>query len=193
MINPSECPMILHIRTTKKDDQSLSEVSCVKNEIADTFDYSNVIVRKPWGNETLWFQDEKFAAWLLSIKMGMSTSFHCHAHKQTCLSIISGEVVCSTFEKIARLGPGDSIVLDPRVFHATRATVDSLVMEVETPPMKGDLIRLSDEFGRERSGYEAAEYYEPTIQTNSRSDAEAVKNAFQRSVEIIESNGKNKS
>jgi hypothetical protein len=55
----------------------------------------------------------------------------------------------------------DSIVLEPCVFHTTQAISPdgAFVIEVETPPMKGDLVRLKDSFGREESGYEQQSEY----------------------------------
>lgn len=96
---------------------------------------------------------------MLHIAAGQSTSMHCHARKRTSLIVLEGEVECSTFENRYALRPGGAVVLEPCVFHATRATVPSFVMEVETPPLKGDLLRYRDDFGRAGHGYEAAKQY----------------------------------
>ena len=55
----------------------------------------------------------------------------------------------------------DSIVLEPCVFHSSMSTSDngSFIMEIETPPMKGDLVRMNDSYGRENSGYENTNEY----------------------------------
>jgi len=74
---------------------------------------------------------------------------------------MQGEVDCSTIESRYHLNAGDSIVLEPCVFHSSHAISEEgvFLMEVETPPLKGDLLRCRDSFGRAGKAYENANQY----------------------------------
>lgn len=127
----------------------------------NTFDYSKVIVLKPWGHEYLWYQNASVAVWMLYLKPGHATSFHCHLRKRTSLIVLDGKVVCSTFEHRHNLSPLEAVVLEPCVFHTSEATSErgAHLIEIETPPLKSDLVRLKDQFGRAGTGYETAEHH----------------------------------
>jgi quercetin dioxygenase-like cupin family protein len=153
-------PTLVHrVFPGSADFENLSRFRTEQSAEANSFDFSRVVVNKPWGYEYLWFQNSSVAVWMLHIAEGQSTSMHCHARKRTSLIVLQGEVECSTFENRYVRGPGDAVVLEPCVFHATRAKKPSFVMEVETPPLKGDLLRYRDDFGRAGHGYEAAKQY----------------------------------
>ena len=141
---------------SSSDFENLSKLKTEASSDANVWDYSNVVVQKPWGYEYLWFQNSSVAVWMLFIVSGSSTSMHCHARKRTSLIVIDGEVICSTLEDRYRCRPGDALVLEACVFHSTGAvsTGGAFVMEVETPPLKGDLLRFKDDFGRAGKGYE---------------------------------------
>ncbi len=123
-------------------------------------DYSTVIVNKPWGFEYLFFETPRSAGWLLSIDQSRATSTHCHVLKKTSLVVLSGSAHCRTLDGDYRLGAGDVIVFHPRVFHSTKATSpDTWVLEIETPVLKGDLVRLADAYGRAGTGYEGKQHH----------------------------------
>lgn len=153
--------MIFKVFPTPSDLENLSRVSTEKCSEADSFDYRNVVVNKPWGYEYLWYQNDTVAAWMLHLKRGHSTSLHCHVRKRTSLIVIAGRAVCSTLDDRFRLSPLDSMVLEAGVFHSTQATSPegAFVLEIETPVMKGDLVRLKDSFGRQGTGYEGVSEY----------------------------------
>ena len=81
---------------------------------------------------------------------------HCHPIKKTSLTLLSGKALCNTFQHRNFLSAGDSLIIDPAVFHATKAiSLDGITLiEVEAPPAKLDLCRLEDKYGRQSSGYE---------------------------------------
>ena len=153
--------MIIKLYPTPADFENISRLRTEICECANDFDFSKVVVNKPWGYEYLWYQNPSVAAWMLFLKQGDATSLHSHLRKRTSLIVVSGEVVCSTFDDRYKLQPADSIVLEPCVFHTTQAISreGAFVIEVETPPMKGDLVRLKDSFGREKIGYEQQSQY----------------------------------
>lgn len=148
--------MIKKIKSSSLDDKKISETDAVFNKELDEFDFSKVIVRKPWGREYLTYDGNEVAIWILYIKKDASTSMHCHPNKKTNLIVLAGEAICSTLENNFNLKEGDMLILDKKVFHSTKAVSDNgiIVMEIESPPEKTDLIRLKDLYGRESKGYE---------------------------------------
>jgi hypothetical protein len=81
---------------------------------------------------------------------------HCHAKKRTSLIVLDGAVQCTTIDDKYQLKTLEAVVLEPCVFHSSMATAEegSFIMEIETPPMKGDLVRMHDAYGRQNSRYE---------------------------------------
>lgn len=153
--------MIAHIFPSTSDFENLTRLHTEVSLEANLFDYSKVVVRKPWGYEYLWYQNSSVAVWMLHLSAGCATSMHCHARKRTSLIVMSGAVQCSTFDERHRLDVGKGVVLEPCVFHSTQAVSEggAFVMEVETPPLKGDLLRYRDNFGRAGKAYEGQQQY----------------------------------
>ena len=52
--------------------------------------YSDVVVKKPWGKEYLIYENEDLGIWFLHIEEGQSTSMHCHPKKNTGLIVMDG-------------------------------------------------------------------------------------------------------
>jgi len=153
--------MIHKVYPSLNDFENLSRLKVQSSDFANNFDYRKIVVNKPWGYEYLWYQNENVAIWFLFIKKGSSTSLHCHAKKRTSLIVLDGEVICTSIDDKYKLKKFDSIVLEPCVFHSSMSTTESgsFIMEIETPPMKGDLIRMNDSYGRENAGYENTNEY----------------------------------
>ncbi|MCC6180304.1 MAG: hypothetical protein IT237_00560 [Bacteroidia bacterium] len=153
--------MIYKVFPSLNDFENLSRLKVESSDFANNFDYRNVVVNKPWGYEYLWFQNEKVAIWFLRVTKEQATSMHCHAKKRTSLIVLDGQVQCTTFDDKYILNPLEAVVLEPCVFHSSKAVSDegAFIMEIETPPMKGDLIRMHDAYGRQNSGYEKSKEY----------------------------------
>ncbi|MCS7063037.1 MAG: hypothetical protein NZM04_03145 [Methylacidiphilales bacterium] len=153
--------MVAKIFPSSADYENLSRVKTQVNAEANIYDYTQCVVNKPWGYEYLWYQDAHVAIWFLHIDYLKSTSLHCHVKKRTSLLLLQGKAVSSTLENRYKLSPGDAVVLEACVFHSTTAISEGgiYVLEVETPPMKGDLVRLKDAFGRQGAGYESSRQY----------------------------------
>ena len=153
--------MVKRVFPNSSDFENLSRLRTEAPTPTSQFDYSGVVVRKPWGYEYLWHQNHAVAVWILHLTAGSSTSMHAHARKRTSLIILSGAVICSTFDDRYPLGVGQAVVLEHGVFHTTMAVSPggACVMEVETPPLKGDLLRFRDNFGRAGQGYEDEKQY----------------------------------
>jgi len=158
-IKGSDEKLISGSRTTKLE----SEIRAKQ----DPFDYSKVIVKKPWGYEYLVFENEFVAIWMLHIVRKRKTSMHSHPKKRTSLILLAGNATCSHLEGSEKLNPMEGIVIEEGVFHMTEASnelpIDPQsengiwVMEIESPPNKADLIRMKDEYGRSGKAYEGRE------------------------------------
>lgn len=125
--------------------------------------YKDVIVKKPWGYEYLCYQNEELAIWILQIDQYEKTSFHCHPNKNTGFIVLKGEVELSFMRHSLRLSTLDKIHIFRARFHSTQALSKdgAIVLEIETPEDKTDLVRLHDEYGREGQEYESRNYEIP--------------------------------
>jgi len=138
-----------------------------KNLEEEPFDYSNVIVKKPWGYEYLVFKNDSVAIWLLHIVRKRRTSMHSHPNKTTGLILLSGNATFYHLNGKIELNAMDGVIIEKMAFHSTEA-FSSLpiqpasengiwVMEIESPPLKTDLVRMKDEYGREGASYEGVD------------------------------------
>ncbi|MEI8109614.1 MAG: hypothetical protein WCH59_01380 [Chitinophagia bacterium] len=153
--------MIYKVYPSLNDFENLSRLKVESSEFANDFDYRNIVVNKPWGYEYLWYQNQFVAIWFLRITPGQSTSLHCHAKKRTSLIVLDGSVTCTTIDDKYQLNALEAVVLEPCVFHSSSTNTDqgAYLMEIETPPMKGDLVRMHDVYGRQNIGYEKTNEY----------------------------------
>lgn len=133
--------------------------------------YEDVIVKKPWGYEYLVFENEHVAIWMLQIVRKRKTSMHCHPRKRTGLILLSGDARFHHLEGSISLGRMGVVNIDAGAFHSTEAAsvlpIDPVsengiwVMEIESPPLKEDLCRMSDAYGRAGATYEGADHMVP--------------------------------
>lgn len=122
-------------------------------------DLSRMVVNKPWGHEYLLTSTPLVEVWHLFLDYSRSTSMHCHPNKKTALIVLEGRALFSYVNGSMELKPLDAVIIDSGVFHSTQATSKKglKLIEVENPPMKHDLIRLEDKYGRTNVGYEGSE------------------------------------
>tara|TARA_B100002051_G_C16725437_1_gene635013 strand:- start:107 stop:781 length:675 start_codon:yes stop_codon:yes gene_type:complete len=117
----------------------------------------NFVVKKPWGNEYIICKNSTTATWLLNIKHNKKTSLHCHPKKKTGFILLSGqvEVMLGFYDKRILKAPS-KLMIRPGLFHSTRAISKkgAVVLEIETPINKNDLVRYKDNYGRENKPYE---------------------------------------
>ena len=111
-------------------------------------------VDKPWGYELRFVQTERFAGKVLFIKAGSQLSLQYHEHKDETIHVLKGEIVFRTrvdgIIDERRMVEGDGCHIVPRTIHQMEATITSDLLEVSTPELD-DVVRLSDDFGREGS------------------------------------------
>ena len=154
--------MIRELNFTESDNQTLNKIKFNKDKIKNlNYDYKNVLVTKPWGNEYLFYSTKKLSIWILRILKNKKTSLHCHTNKKTSLIILDGKAKLNNLSESVVLNSGDCSIIDKKVFHRTSAEFDEdlLVMEIETPTNKNDIVRLKDEYDRSNSGYETEKSY----------------------------------
>lgn len=112
-------------------------------------------VRKPWGYEYLAYENEHVGIWILHINKDESTSMHCHPLKDTGLIVLSGEVDISFLNSTHRKIGLQKTMIRKGLFHSSRAINDDvIILEIESPKDKQDLIRLYDNYGRRFQPYE---------------------------------------
>ena len=119
--------------------------------------FDNLVVKKPWGNEYIVCKNRKTATWLLNINYNKKTSLHCHPKKKTGFILLSGkvEVMLGFYEKRILNAPS-KLMIRPGLFHSTKclSKKGAVVLEIETPINKDDLVRYKDNYGRENTPYE---------------------------------------
>ncbi len=117
-----------------------------------------MMVKKPWGEEYIICEINNSATWHLKILSKKKTSLHCHPKKKTGFILIDGkvEVMVGFYEKKILKAP-DKLMIRPGLFHSTKSLSreGSIVLEIETPIDKGDLVRYKDNYGRENKPYES--------------------------------------
>jgi len=113
-------------------------------------------VRKPWGFEYPLIETDEVGLWFLNLDPGASTSLHCHPKKKTGLVVLSGEVEVDFLNSSIKVGPAERVMLRPGLFHRSTASGNksALMLEIESPRDKDDLVRFEDRYGREFTPYE---------------------------------------
>lgn len=124
-------------------------------------DYTDIVVKKPWGKEYLCYRNSEVAIWYLHIEEGKETSMHCHPNKNTGFVVLEGQAKLSFLRNSIDLKGLDKIHIFRSRFHSTKAITDSFIFEIETPEDKHDLVRLEDAYGRAGTEYEGKSFHTP--------------------------------
>lgn len=116
----------------------------------------NSKVIKPWGYEYLAYQNDEVGLWILHIAPHHSTSMHCHTKKTTGLIVLDGQIEISFIGDSATLNKLDKRMIRRGLFHSSKSVClnETILLEIETPNNKSDLVRLSDNYGRKLTPYE---------------------------------------
>lgn len=129
----------------------------VGNENCDTDLHLREMIPKPWGQEYRVYADDFLDVWHLQINPDQATSMHAHPRKTTYLLCLSGEGRTTTLGGEIEVRSGTVLRIGRGAFHSTEntGTVEPLmIVEVETPRNKYDLVRLRDGYQRAGTGYE---------------------------------------
>tara|TARA_E500000331_G_scaffold28012_1_gene23713 strand:+ start:313 stop:957 length:645 start_codon:yes stop_codon:yes gene_type:complete len=114
-------------------------------------------VPKPWGREYLCWKGNATSIWALELNHNKSTSFHCHCNKNTGLIVLDGEVSVELLNGKFNLSQLQKINIFQRRFHKSTAVSENgaIILEIESPVNKEDLVRWTDMHGRTSSAYES--------------------------------------
>jgi len=105
------------------------------------------VVEKPWGRESWWAVTERYVGKVIEVRAGHSLSLQYHEKKLESMLFVSGRGVVTLGDVKRRVGPGDSITIEPGTVHRVAADSDLRIIEVSTPEVE-DVVRLQDEYGR---------------------------------------------
>ena len=158
----SNIEIIETVTRSSKDDNEFKKIKFDPEKIKNqNNDFKNIIVNKPWGFEYLTYSSEEISIWVLNINKSQKTSLHCHPNKKTSLILLKGEANLYTLDKTFNLKSGNAVVIDKGAFHRTSSEFgqDIVVMEIETPTNKNDIVRYEDMYKRSNSGYETKESF----------------------------------
>jgi GDPmannose 4,6-dehydratase len=124
------------------------------NDLVKEMNNSNLYVNKPWGYEHTVFKDDQCLIWRLIIKKGESTSYHCHPNKITKMIVLNGTIKLNLDNNIIILNKFDSQVIEKGLYHSSEALSEECeLIEIDSPPLVTDIIRLDDKYGREGKPY----------------------------------------
>lgn len=123
--------------------------------------FKSILVNKPWGHEYLIYENSKVAIWYLSIDYKKKTSLHCHPKKKTGLILLNGKIEVDVgFYQKKIFSKFDKLMIRPGLFHSTKGLCKkgSIILEIETPKDKNDLVRFKDKYGRQKKPYEGKSF-----------------------------------
>ena len=158
----SNVEIVEKIIHSSNDDKEFKKIQFNQENIKNkNFNFENIVVKKPWGHEYLFYSSNEISIWILKILKNQKTSMHCHPNKKTSLILLEGEANLYTLDKKINLKSGNAVTIDKGAFHRTSSEFekDIMVMEIETPTNKNDIVRYKDEYKRSNSGYESKESF----------------------------------
>lgn len=145
------------LECTDADREAFASMEVDAEDLMDDgTNWEGVRVDKPWGHEVQLYRGPAACFWRLQLEPGSETSMHCHSFKRTALIVESGEVVLQTLTRQFTLRPGDIVHIEPMAFHRSSTQGGAVLIELESPANKNDLIRYEDRYGRKGLGYERA-------------------------------------
>ncbi len=110
-------------------------------------------VEKPWGHELIWAETDRYAGKILVIEAGRRLSLQYHNRKLESILVISGRLRLYLDDaagvlQVEELGPGSARLVPVGRRHRFEAIERVELIEVSSPELD-DVVRLSDDFGRE--------------------------------------------
>lgn len=110
-------------------------------------------VDKPWGHEVIWAHTTKYVGKLLVLETGKRLSWQYHEAKDEWIHVLEGRLLLTLEDEAGvigdtELGPGEGAWVPTGRKHRYTAIDRATLIEVSTPELD-DVVRLSDDFGRE--------------------------------------------
>lgn len=135
--------------------------------VSPFYDYLNKGYIKPWGYEYMAYQNKNVGVWILHVHQDLQTSVHCHFHKDTVLSVVTGTFRIDLYDGFKILNEGDVCYIPACMFHGIFAySSNAVLLEVEVYHTytdadgallehsdKNDLLRLRDIYTRDKNTY----------------------------------------
>lgn len=135
------------VERTEHDVLALATVES-SGDVWDGGDWVGKRVAKPWGEETEVSRDGLVSVTRLTLHAGGETSMHCHPGKVALLLLAEGHCELESLRVIYKLKPGDMVRIERGAFHRLRTQGGAIVVEVESPANKQNIVRLADRYGR---------------------------------------------
>lgn len=137
------------IRRTADDIHALHQADVSPEVLRDCgTSWLGKVVPKPWGEEVEIYRSGTVSIWRLTLNPGCETSMHCHPRKDTVLVVEAGDCIVETLGGFREVKAGEMVHLQRGAFHRTRTNGGAMLVEVESPANKRDLVRLNDKYGR---------------------------------------------
>jgi len=159
------------IKTTKTETDICLSSEIRTRQNSSKKNYFNKINNKPWGKEYLVYQNKNLAIWVLHINKNCATSTHCHFKKDTILFPISGCFKINLIDSFKILYALDKLYVPRNTFHGLHAySDDAIIMEIEiytdviSYTDKNDLLRLRDNYKRDKTNYEKSVVEEDVLE-----------------------------
>ena len=110
-------------------------------------------VPKPWGEELIWAETDRYVGKVLIIEAGQRLSLQKHAVKDESILVREGRMRLflegdDGVVRVEELGPGAHRRVATGRVHRYEAIERCEIVEVSTPELD-DVIRLEDDYGRE--------------------------------------------
>jgi len=110
-------------------------------------------VPKPWGHELIWALTDRYCGKVLVIEAGKRLSLQKHVAKDESIYVLSGRLLLYLEDdagdvRQVELGPGEARHVPTGRIHRYEALERTELFEVSTPELD-DVVRLSDDYGRE--------------------------------------------
>ena len=109
-------------------------------------------VDKPWGNELIWAETDRYVGKILHVKKGHALSLQYHVQKDETVMVLSGKMAFTHYfeneePRTVELGPRQPFHITPGLRHRMVAIEDTDIVEVSTTELD-DVVRLEDRYGR---------------------------------------------
>lgn len=110
-------------------------------------------VAKPWGHELIWAVTDRYVGKIIVIETGRRLSLQYHERKDEWIHVLAGRLRLTLEDDAGadvdrELGPGDGAHVPAGRRHRYEALERCELVEVSTPELD-DIVRLSDDYGRE--------------------------------------------
>jgi len=136
-----------HLKSLLNSSQFVAVQQAAANYQQQGLPQQASIVFKPWGREIWWAVTEAYAAKILEIKAGHTTSLHLHQQKHETFYGQSGQGYLLLNGARQEIDPGIVVTIPPKAPHRFFALTDLQILEVSTPQLD-DVVRLEDDYGR---------------------------------------------